>query len=89
MDEFEDDELSDEEREQLLKAIDEGLADAQAGRVKPLSEVIERLRRRQREMTPEIKAAWDEEVQRRKTQLESGETSTRPWDEVKADLEKL
>lgn len=40
-------------------------------------------------MTPEIKAAWQEEVQRRKEQLEAGETTTRPWDEVKADLEKL
>ena len=41
------------------------------------------------EMAPDIKAAWDEEVQRRKRQLEAGETATRPWDEVKADFLKL
>lgn len=41
---LEDDGLTDEEREQVFQMIDESLADAEAGRVKSLSSVIERLR---------------------------------------------
>jgi hypothetical protein len=41
------------------------------------------------EMAPDIKAAWEEEVERRKRMLEAGETTTRPWDEVRADFLSL
>lgn len=41
---LEDDGLTDEEREEVLRAVDEGLADVEAGRTKPLSEVLSRLR---------------------------------------------
>jgi hypothetical protein len=41
---LDDDGLTDEEREEVLKAVDEGLADIEAGRTKPLSEVLSRLR---------------------------------------------
>lgn len=40
-------------------------------------------------MAPEIKAAWQAEVQRRKQRLEAGETSTQPWEEVEAELMSL
>ncbi len=41
---LDDDGLTDEEREQVLQMVDESLADVEAGRVKSLSSVIERLR---------------------------------------------
>ena len=41
---LDDDGLSDEEREQVLQAVDEGLADVEAGRTEPLSEVLKQLR---------------------------------------------
>lgn len=40
-------------------------------------------------MAPDIKAAWQAEVQRRKQRLEAGETSTQPWEEVEAELMSL
>lgn len=40
-------------------------------------------------MAPNIKAAWQTEVQRRKQRLEAGETSTQPWEEVEAELMSL
>ena len=41
---MEDDGLTDEEREKVLQAVDEGLADVEAGRTKPLTAVLARLR---------------------------------------------
>ena len=41
---LEDGGLTEEEREQVFQMIDESLTDAEAGRVKSLSSVIERLR---------------------------------------------
>ncbi len=41
---IEDDGLSDHERAQVLRAVDEGLADIDAHRSKPLSEILARLR---------------------------------------------
>lgn len=41
---LDDDELTEEERAEVLVAVDEGLADVKAGRTKPLSEILARLR---------------------------------------------
>lgn len=40
-------------------------------------------------MSPDIRAAWQAEVQRRKQRLEAGETTTQPWEEVDAELVSL
>lgn len=41
---LDDDGLTDEERAEVLAAVDEGLADVKAGHTKPLSEILARLR---------------------------------------------
>ncbi len=41
---LDDDGLTEEERAEVLAAVDEGLADVKAGRAKPLSEILARLR---------------------------------------------
>lgn len=41
---LDDDGLTKEERVEVLAAVDEGLADVKAGRTKPLSEILARLR---------------------------------------------
>lgn len=41
-----DDGLTDQERQEVLAAVDEGLSDVKAGRTQPLSEILIRLRAR-------------------------------------------
>lgn len=41
---IDDDGLADEDRAEVLTAVDAGLADVKAGRTKPLSEILGRLR---------------------------------------------
>jgi hypothetical protein len=41
---LDDDGLTDEDRAEVLVAVDAGLADVKAGRTKPLSEILGRLR---------------------------------------------
>lgn len=41
---LDDDWLTEEQRAEVLAGVDEGLADVKAGRTKPLSEILARLR---------------------------------------------
>jgi len=38
------------------------------------------------ERDEEVEAAWDEEVERRVRQIDSGEVKTIPWEEVRAKV---
>ena len=51
-----------------------------------MSSSIARRMSQMSERDEEVEAAWDEEIERRVQQIDSGEVKTIPWEEVRAKV---